>query len=60
MDKKKTVLLALLVMIAAPIWADDIEDAEKLELQRQQLFQTGFPVSKIIGGDTTNLSYGIY
>jgi hypothetical protein len=44
MDKKKTVLLALLVMIAAPIWADDIEDAEKLELQRQQLFQTGFPL----------------
>jgi hypothetical protein len=44
MDKIKTVLLALLVMIAAPLWADDIEDAEKLELQRQELFQTGFPL----------------
>jgi hypothetical protein len=44
MDKIKTVLLALLVMIAAPLWADDIEDAEKLELQRRELFQTGFPL----------------
>jgi hypothetical protein len=44
MDKMKTVLLGLLVMIATPIWADDIEDAEKLELQRQELFQTGFPL----------------
>jgi hypothetical protein len=41
MNKKKTVLLALLVMIVAPTWADDIEDAEKLELQRQELFRTG-------------------
>ncbi len=44
MDKKKTVLIALLVIIAAPIWADEFEDAEKLELHRQELFQTGFPL----------------
>ena len=44
MDKMTAVLLSLLMMIAAPLWADDIEDAEKLELQRQELFQSGVPL----------------
>ena len=40
----KTVLLAFLVATASPTWADTVEDAEKLELQQQELFQTGFPL----------------
>jgi hypothetical protein len=44
MDMKKTVLLAFLVATASPTWADTLEDAEKLELQQQELFQTGFPL----------------
>ena len=42
MDIIKTVLLAFLVATASPTRADTIEDAEKLELQQQELFQTGF------------------
>lgn len=41
MKTKKTLLLALLVMIAAPGWADEFEDAQKLEMKRQETFQSG-------------------
>ncbi len=44
MKIKKTVFLSLFVIIAAPIWADEVVDAEKLEQQRQEIFQTRFPV----------------
>jgi len=44
MDMKRTVLLALFAIVAAPIWADDVEDAEKQELRQQEFFQTGFPL----------------
>ncbi len=44
MNIKKTVLLALFVAIASPTLAETFEEAEKLEQQRQEIFQTGFPV----------------
>ena len=42
MKIKKTVFLSLFVIIAAPIWADEVGEAEKLEAERQEIFQTGF------------------
>ena len=44
MNIKKIVSLALLAAIASPTWAETFEAAEKLEQQRQETFQTGFPV----------------
>jgi len=38
----KTLLPALLMIIAAPIWADDFAAAEKLEMERQEAFRTEF------------------
>lgn len=42
MKTTKAVFVSLLIIMAAPLWADDLEDAEKLEAERQEIFQTGF------------------
>ncbi len=41
MQVKTTVLLAFFVTLVAPAWADDFAEAEKLELRRQEIFQSG-------------------
>ena len=42
MKKMKTVFLSLFVIIAAPVWADDVVDPAKLEAERQETFELGF------------------
>jgi tetratricopeptide (TPR) repeat protein len=44
MKKIKTLLPALVMLLVAPAWADDFSAAEKLELQRQEIFRTEFPL----------------
>ena len=44
MKLRKIALFALMVAIASPVWADSFDEAEKLELHRQEIFQTGFPL----------------